>query len=703
MAAQVEAKSLSAINFLAANPPQYPNNPTEDKHEALVLYISRVPGTRDVILSPFKPQRKNVTGEDVANSLYYVHLDLPSDEQLAPPKPIGDRATPRASGESARSDNDNGSNANSPATPAIPRKPLPANARVPNLETRPSAGLASTAPAPAPVRPVGAGGPNVPSGSNSPEEQPSPQKDRFPPQAHPPPAGHATQSLSVPIPRRPLGPRPMGRPATPEKELPPTPDAFAPPSPLTRHAPDLPPHSGNRPRPSIITDESAQVATTPLPMSRSPSPPKRRNSFTPFALTLIRRDPTSGNQWNIGKVSSLQSSSLPFDENENVGGHDDRAPHPHHQERGYPAIDIRLEASGYAKFRGFPMRPGIDAHRPGSAVSLPGSRGDPGDRERDMANFLRGVAQQQQQQQQQQAQASVSAVVEEGFSRQVVMAYSKTWTSNIRHAFRRRERSDTARSGDGDDDAPITTPSPVTKLSGHGRHDSTASAGSVESAGAGAAPGDTHEGGGRESPQPLITQPGPGLKAKGYVFSSPWDGRCEFRTGNGGRSLRCRHILTSHGGGFNPLVLAQGIRDGNVLHSGHRRGRSLSSSITGAAAVSELRFNLPSADLFRSKEDRERAVRELHGHLDRLVKTHRRNRSGDESDGWEGGGARTDSDDEEEPIFDLSLGKERAGGGNRGKRAKLGKLIVYDEGLKMLDLVVAANMGVWWGAWERSF
>jgi hypothetical protein len=42
-----------------------------------------------------------------------------------------------------------------------------------------------------------------------------------------------------------------------------------------------------------------------------------------------------------------------------------------------------------------------------------------------------------------------------------------------------------------------------------------------------------------------------------------------------------------------------------------------------------------------------------------------------------GGWARTDSDDEEEPIFDLSLGKERAGGGNRGKRAKLGKLIVY--------------------------
>jgi len=46
MATQVEARSLSAINFLAANPPQYPVNPTEERHEALTLYISRVPGSR---------------------------------------------------------------------------------------------------------------------------------------------------------------------------------------------------------------------------------------------------------------------------------------------------------------------------------------------------------------------------------------------------------------------------------------------------------------------------------------------------------------------------------------------------------------------------------------------------------------------------------------------------------------------------------
>jgi hypothetical protein len=59
-------------------------------------------------------------------------------------------------------------------------------------------------------------------------------------------------------------------------------------------------------------------------------------------------------------------------------------------------------------------------------------------------------------------------------------------------------------------------------------------------------------------------------------------------------------------------------------------------------------------------------------------------------------------DGDDEPL-DLSLGQEKAGGGNRGKRAKLGKLIIHDEGFKFLDLLVAANIGVWWSVWEPDF
>lgn len=52
--------------------------------------------------------------------------------------------------------------------------------------------------------------------------------------------------------------------------------------------------------------------------------------------------------------------------------------------------------------------------------------------------------------------------------------------------------------------------------------------------------------------------------------------------------------------------------------------------------------------------------------------------------------------------MDLSLGQERAGGGATGRQAKLGKLIIEDEGMKMMDLLVAANMGLWWRAYGRD-
>lgn len=43
----MEARSLTALNNLAGNPPQYPINPAQEKQDPLTLYISRVPGTRE--------------------------------------------------------------------------------------------------------------------------------------------------------------------------------------------------------------------------------------------------------------------------------------------------------------------------------------------------------------------------------------------------------------------------------------------------------------------------------------------------------------------------------------------------------------------------------------------------------------------------------------------------------------------------------
>lgn len=58
--------------------------------------------------------------------------------------------------------------------------------------------------------------------------------------------------------------------------------------------------------------------------------------------------------------------------------------------------------------------------------------------------------------------------------------------------------------------------------------------------------------------------------------------------------------------------------------------------------------------------------------------------------------ASTSKDPSSEPL-DLTLGRLKAGGGATGHSAKLGKLVLWDEGLKMVDLVVAGSMGVWWG------
>jgi len=92
-----------------------------------------------------------------------------------------------------------------------------------------------------------------------------------------------------------------------------------------------------------------------------------------------------------------------------------------------------------------------------------------------------------------------------------------------------------------------------------------------------------------------------------------------------------------------------------------------------AMTVSELRFNLPSSS---KSEDSSKRTSLFHR------PKHFRNHSGVSE-------------------MDLSLGQEFAGGGYGGKQAKLGKLIIEDEGLKMLDLLVAANMALWWRAYER--
>ncbi|XDG03110.1 hypothetical protein ABKA04_002725 [Annulohypoxylon sp. FPYF3050] len=589
----VEARSLASLNYLAANPPQYPKKPNEERQEPLILYISRVPGTRDIILSTLKPQVKNVTAEDVASSLYYVHLNVPEDEVLIPPPGQTKPPSPRTSGESSRSGNQ------------IHRKPVPV------ASSLASSRVDENVPPPSLKENQGNNGQPKPPMRNPSLRKPVPQSAAAPLSQRQP----ESQLASPPElpPRKPAGPRPLVS-DLPERNLPLSPIYDQ--SPGYQVGPtDLPPLP---PRPSELEDPFLGYGRSPSPKS-----PTKQRPFTPFSVTLIRRDPSSGQQWNVGKVASFQL------ENPELIS-DDKHYHPS------PSIMIHLETSGYAKFRGMPthhtaadirdIKASLDLRRPGSASSS--------------SNFP------------QIPELNPPATTSNAFERQVMMAYSKSLGAAIREKFHHRSTSDEG------------SPPPVFPPR-KGRHGSMGSIGSF---------GGDFDGG----EAPVITQPAPGLKPRGYMFKSPWGGRCEFVTGNAGRSLKCRHVLPNYTGAvFNPLV--DGQEPGHHAHK--PKGQP----------ISELRFNLPSSELFAEKRSTEGGVRtrdQLQSQFNKVLQKAHGIDPYDDDDDWH---------------LDLSLGREKAGGGNRGKRAKMGKLIIFDDGLKMLDLVVAANVGVWWTAWERTY
>ena len=169
------------------------------------------------------------------------------------------------------------------------------------------------------------------------------------------------------------------------------------------------------------------------------------------------------------------------------------------------------------------------------------------------------------------------------------------------------------------------------------------------------------------------------------VFTSPWKGKCSFTTGLDGRSLKCRHAL--------PLASSNGE--------------------TSSEAACEIRFNLPwlrmrkknqsqsdgentqvPSSVPRSAEAKEvfrRSVQRLRSASGSKMISEGQRLQTD----FEGIKARSNAADSQHRL-DLSLGQEKAGGGFRGSSAKLGKLIIENEGLKFADLAVGACMSIWW-------
>ncbi|KHN97445.1 uncharacterized protein MAM_04460 [Metarhizium album ARSEF 1941] len=166
--------------------------------------------------------------------------------------------------------------------------------------------------------------------------------------------------------------------------------------------------------------------------------------------------------------------------------------------------------------------------------------------------------------------------------------------------------------------------------------------------------------------QDSIVTSGPrpkGMDPRGYTFLSPWGGQCAFETGASGSILTCFHTPAPSPGGIHSNS------SGETRHSK-----------PDASQVSSLHFNLPMS------AEHAKAPKRVMGHFSNMFKG--------------GSGSSSGSDDCKEPSC-ASLGAERAGGGLHGREAKLGKLEITAEGFKMLDLLVAANMGAWWTTWEK--
>ncbi|KAI9797862.1 MAG: hypothetical protein M1833_005062 [Piccolia ochrophora] len=615
MAPAVHASSLTELTTIASNPPRYPRNPTQAVHDPLVLYIARVPGSRDVFLTTIKPREKVVTAEDISSSLYYIHVHQPEDDVLIESVTEAERSL----GSTERPEN---------GVTGVPRKPLPPGAQV---EREPP-------PKQYPYYQPSAGGIN-----GSTQLGRKAHADHWASVGKTPGAiprssqwMHAEESIPWPVQgdrgmlgRKPLGPRPQVAPnqtSSPRcggiENAPPrsTRPAYFGEVDLWEKAPELPPRPpksnglaarDDRPRSSYQSDLRYSLDAPSL-LEESTRDTSRQITLT---LTLIRRDPTSGGQWNVGKIGSQtrRSSASAAEERYTF----DQSL-PVLKESRLP-IDVEITNPGYNKFI-------VD-----SPELFPSSNGNL------HPSLIQGP------------QSALSNLGKESvFRRQITVEGSGFWNRNF---WRRRQNS---------------MPTDDADTSGNTINVESSERTSTE--------------------RPLTARPplmnGPAsssavdkgrakAKAKGYVLSSPWDGLCEFSTGGGGRILKCKHTLPPLNG----------------------------SAVQTSATVSELRFNLPqsatsappSAVATPSVEEKgSRRVSFFSGH-----NFHKRQSSQNTV-------TTSTATDDEGGRFDLSLGQEKAGGGTRGKRAKLGKLIVEDEGLRMIDLLVAANMAVWWQVYDRT-
>ena len=360
---------------------------------------------------------------------------------------------------------------------------------------------------------------------------------------------------------------------------------------LSSQAPILPP------RPGLTPDHSAWLNAPRLTTTMGER--GSADDQLDHTIALIRRDPSSGGQWNVGKLYIGSSSDF----NTDIEPQTQQPQSPGLQDE----IHIDITAPGYFKFDEFENDPNLN-------LECDRSNPSPSTNEN-----------------QRPARSFHSQPI---FHRELFIKSFKQF--NVSQASRKNNP----------------------RSSIEFRHNSDFLTNSSDFASRSSV----------SSPDPSRSLP------RAYCFLSPWKGVCEFTTGIAGRSLKCRHTLQS--------------------------------TSSESVAVSELRFNLPSSKVFGKASSKRPLATQSRSSRDSSILSSQHHRSSYSDNPNQPSSFNLDDQehsesDLDEPM-DLSLGQERAGGGLRGREAKLGKLIIEDEGLKMLDLLVAANMGVWWRVYGRN-
>ncbi|KAL2361886.1 hypothetical protein RJZ56_005227 [Blastomyces dermatitidis] len=649
----VEAQSYAPLINLASNPPRYPRNPSKAPLKPLVLYIVRVPGKRDVFLSPLKPPTESsISPALIEAALYYIHVSTPDD-----------KAVLRAIEEEKR--------LNKPL-PRVNRNPPPFGLSAP-IQRKPVPGTELKPPS-IPRRPVSPDT-NIPfqTGADN-EGHHQPRTRTRSPQAPGLAPGGSPESQRNPIlAQRPLPPIPSdpikhldpeaapnytdnkagsGRsrrdtqPGNPyggsEYLTPPT-------APQWRASWDGGQSSillGQNPSynvgysrlsPERTSKDHQRTAPSFFQQGGRRSGDKTKEPPPPFHLTLIRRDTTNNVQWNVGNITNCISQSSPEVALDGT-------------------ITIEILTLGYKKLGAESISFGVK-ERP----SYPDPTAN--DTTDDPRRFIRHL----------------------------------TLTNRQSHR-------------------------------GHGSHHSNASINSLPPL--------------NQTTATTKDPPSKPQRGKYYTFKSPWDGTCTFVTGLNGRSLKCKHTIpfthpalaglnlqnltSSDDANYDPntppnphlnLQKLQSALEASAAAAAAAAAAAQSSpssspeSVLGSTATAaELRFNLPIFSTPHKNnnhhQQHQHHQQQQHQHqYTQHEKTHHSNTHYTRSSSTHTPATRAvrlrSQVEEFAGRLDLSLGRERAGGGVFGKSAKLGKLIVEDEGLKMLDLVVAACMGVWWGVYDN--